>query len=844
MSNFKTAIAAENEIMKATDFTFGYDSSINNVAVGLRAALSNSEGDYVIGGKVVPYGSGGLNVSIEPIYAYCNSADVCVAETDTTEPISFEAADDSLDRIDIIEVCGVEESYDSQSRKFNDPSTGTKTTQTVATKKKISLSVVVKKGSNGSASAPAVDSGYVKLAEVVISAGTLNITSDLIKNIDARKYGVENSEWTTNKSATFNPGYLADIFYQFLVSHNEDGSHKSSTIKASNIDFGTNTTQVKGSLIPSGQSMTIRDTDFTSSENLTSLITVLAEKTNELYGYSNTFFNRFSFLENLPVAASTENVDISTGGEMKIDGISCLIGQLVFLKNQDDATENGFYEVQSGTWNRYTGFTTANPNAFNGKLICVLSGTENAGKVFSLEDDDCVIGTDELNFIENNISPYIKAFTFAIRDENGRMKVAAPEEEDDVARYYEVHRELARNSGSNGVGFDFGKCRFLTFDFSDENHKSVKIKAGTHLKLDIVSDDGTEKRWYDVDSDTIIDLSEDMQTVADNSATRTGYTNGRDFYLYLAPDGNGVKVVVSCNSTFPSDVDATYTANNTRKIGQFHTLCVAAGDDLTAKVPASSGTESVGNSYLVKQYRSDDEDGFYDFYNKEITAITTGTYYDVLTVNHPLAGFDAGDILPESVWCLSFRPYAEPDGGVFDVDTDIAVDIYLQSQTGKNTASVYGGTITDTRPEQNHQDDMRQVRKRLLWDYEFTSIASGSNEATAISGASDPVTTGGHVDTAGRRMLSFIGCEDCCGAMWQWLSNESANGSENSTGWVSADGQGSFGQTYYSSYALRAGGNWDNGSYCGSRSRAGGNPRSGAHDYLGGRGASRVLRQA
>ena len=35
MSNFKTAIAAENEIMKAVDFTFGYDSSISNVATAL-----------------------------------------------------------------------------------------------------------------------------------------------------------------------------------------------------------------------------------------------------------------------------------------------------------------------------------------------------------------------------------------------------------------------------------------------------------------------------------------------------------------------------------------------------------------------------------------------------------------------------------------------------------------------------------------------------------------------------------------------------------------------------------------------------------------------------------------
>ena len=247
MSNFKTAIAAENEIMKATDFTFGYDSSIANVATALRAVLSNSSGDYIVGGKVKPYGSGGLNVSIEPIYVYKSSTQLCVAETEVTEPVSFEKADDNLNRIDIVQVCAVEEQYDSQSRKFNDPATGTKTTRTVPTKKRVKLEVSVKKGSNGSASAPAADSGYVKIAEVIIPAGTTNITEDLIKNVTARKYNVSNEEWTANKKATFNPGYLADIFYQFLVAHNEDGSHKAAAIKAGHIDFGTETTQVKGS---------------------------------------------------------------------------------------------------------------------------------------------------------------------------------------------------------------------------------------------------------------------------------------------------------------------------------------------------------------------------------------------------------------------------------------------------------------------------------------------------------------------------------------------------------------------------------------------------------------------
>jgi hypothetical protein len=450
MANFKTAIAAENEIMKAADVTFGYDSSIDNVAVALKAVLSNSAGDYVIGGKVKPYGSGGLNVSIEPIFAYKDSTGVCVAETDTTEPVSFEEADSSLDRIDIVEVMGEEEGYDSQSRKFNDPSTGTKTTQTVNTKKRIKLTVVVKKGSNGSESAPAVDAGYVKLAEVRIPAGTNNITSDLIKNIDARKYGEENTDWTTNKSSTFNPSYLANIFYTFLVQHNEDGSHKNAVIKAANIDFGTGSGQVMGSSLPTGQSMSVHGVDFTSSESVTSLIQSLANNVNNLYKYSNDILSRFTFLADLPVACSTANVDIATGGEMTIDGVSVSIGQLVFLKDQTDAKENGFYEVQSGAWNRYADYTTSAPSAFKHKLVFVKAGTANKGKVFYLNGDFEQIGTDELNFTESNFSPFAIANKAVIRDKDGRFRAKAPKDSEDVARKQEFDEATANTGSTEG----------------------------------------------------------------------------------------------------------------------------------------------------------------------------------------------------------------------------------------------------------------------------------------------------------------------------------------------------------------------------------------------------------
>lgn len=450
MANFKTALAMENEIFKAADFNFGYDSIIANIATAMKAVLSGSEGNYVIGGKVKPYGSGGLNVSIEPIYGFCNSTGVCVAESDTTEPVSFEEADSSLDRIDIIEICGTETGDDSQSRKFIDPSTGTETTQTVNTKKKIALTVLVKKGSNGSESAPSVDAGYVKLAEVRIPAGTNNITADLIKNIDARKYGVNNTDWTTNKAATFNPSYLANIFHTFLANHNEDGSHKTAVIKAANIDFGTGAAQVKGSSMPTGQSMSVHGVDFTSTQSVTDLIVALANNTNNLYKYSNDILSRFSFADNLPVACSTANVDIATGGEMTIDGVSCTIGQLVFLKDQTDAKENGFYEVQSGAWNRYAGYTTSVPDAFRHKLVLVKAGIANNGKIFYLNGDFEQIGTDELNFTESNFSPFAIANKAVIRDKDGRFRAKAPKDSEDVARKQEFYEATANTGSTEG----------------------------------------------------------------------------------------------------------------------------------------------------------------------------------------------------------------------------------------------------------------------------------------------------------------------------------------------------------------------------------------------------------
>lgn len=252
---------------------------------------------------------------------------------------------------------------------------------------------------------------------------------------------------------------------------------------------------------------------------------------------------------------------------------------------------------------------------------------------------------------------------------------------------------------------------------------------------------------------TYEDIELDVADLLDTGTIQSG----KDYCVYLTTDK---QFVVSLNSTFPSgtlsDGSTAFSAENTRKIGGFHTLCADAGEI----------------------------DG------------------------HPLSGFSAGDILPASVWCLNHRPYSEPAGMVYCEALDFWVDIYLQSGTGEATASVFGGTITHTRCQPDHTEDMFSVRKKLLSDEEFSASAAASNQQTAISGAAAPSTTGGHTDTAGRRMISAIGCEDCCGVLGQFLAGISAAGG---SGWNNA--------TYGTSYVLVAGGNYANGQNSGPTSR-------------------------
>lgn len=295
---------------------------------------------------------------------------------------------------------------------------------------------------------------------------------------------------------------------------------------------------------------------------------------------------------------------------------------------------------------------------------------------------------------------------------------------------------------------------------SDANNTTVIIPAGLEVNIGNYA--------FVTQSDSQVDIA-----LAGTASARAG----KDVYIYACWPSNvesGIPVfVASMNSTTPTG----YNATNSRKIGGVHCLCADVGT-------------------------------------------ITG---------HLLSGYVAGDVLPASLWDLRHRPVSAPEGMVYIEPLDLWADIYLNSWDGEKVVSEYGAVIADGTSSRSYHwwrwaEEFNLLKKRLPHRWEFRELADGSPEAVNIQGSADPNTTGGHTATNSQRIISKYGCEDCTGVLWQWGSDLTTHGTTN--GWAGYSYNSSIvptetnrgGEYYATTYAARFGGNWDAGSYCGSRS--------------------------
>jgi hypothetical protein len=215
-----------------------------------------------------------------------------------------------------------------------------------------------------------------------------------------------------------------------------------------------------------------------------------------------------------------------------------------------------------------------------------------------------------------------------------------------------------------------------------------------------------------------LDLPASWDTIAGTDYSIAANRAGKNFYIYACQpvSGNVPVFVISAAKTFPSG----YNAVNSRRVSQFHCLCLSAG----------------------------------------------------VIAGHQLTGLITGDILPRSFQDLEHRPKAGfidgiVWGGVTDFDilnyAPIWKAIYMASGTGTNTASIFGAATSTTRDWNAFVDDFGKIGCRIMDDAEFQILCAGVEEEVNVAGSTNPITTGGHVSTTGRRHLSNIGSEDDVG---------------------------------------------------------------------------------
>jgi hypothetical protein len=96
-----------------------------------------------------------------------------------------------------------------------------------------------------------------------------------------------------------------------------------------------------------------------------------------------------------------QNINLGAGGFLVIDGVTTTNGMRVLVKNQTNATENGIYSANTGTWVRTADFDgTPSGEVISGSYMWVLSGNTNANEAWVLDTPDpIVIGVSDLNFV-------------------------------------------------------------------------------------------------------------------------------------------------------------------------------------------------------------------------------------------------------------------------------------------------------------------------------------------------------------------------------------------------------------------------------------------------------------
>jgi hypothetical protein len=196
-----------NEIIKTDDQNNNGDHGITNIDETAKFFGA----DMVITGLVV-------SEQTVPDMTVKVSAGIAEDDTDNNllnseafTSVTIATADGVSSRRDTIEIRRATEDTTPELRQFKDPNTGSISQNSINTVREYKTEIKVLTGVPGSGVAISAEPGWIKIAEILVPAGSSSVVNANIYNVDAVVSGGTNTNWTNDQTAIYRNGSQSEV---------------------------------------------------------------------------------------------------------------------------------------------------------------------------------------------------------------------------------------------------------------------------------------------------------------------------------------------------------------------------------------------------------------------------------------------------------------------------------------------------------------------------------------------------------------------------------------------------------------------------------------------------------
>jgi hypothetical protein len=220
-----------NEIITTGDANNTATKSIEN----LDFAFDILGADQIVYGFTVSQtATPSMGIAIESGCLFDSANNKFLRKDADTLRLAVTASDSTLTRRDTVEIRRQTVDYDSNTRQFKDPETKAISSLNINTKIQYDVEIKVLAGTPGN-NAPAVESGWKKIAEIHVPASALTVTNANIVNCSAPLSGEVNTGWTTETMSIYRQGTMSEL-KQYIIDSIPEGKNIADLVERTTLD--------------------------------------------------------------------------------------------------------------------------------------------------------------------------------------------------------------------------------------------------------------------------------------------------------------------------------------------------------------------------------------------------------------------------------------------------------------------------------------------------------------------------------------------------------------------------------------------------------------------------------